>query len=94
MSPSPEKSIILFHCLNELGDHSLMEEIQHYLKSGKIKEIELSLSQWLALGFVLLTSEQKMDVFHLSRYTGGPNMTPDEVLLLLLPVVEASRSAQ
>ncbi|KAL0175355.1 hypothetical protein M9458_031323, partial [Cirrhinus mrigala] len=25
---SPEKSINLFHCLNELGDHSLVEEIQ------------------------------------------------------------------
>ncbi|XP_051719292.1 NACHT, LRR and PYD domains-containing protein 12-like isoform X2 [Ctenopharyngodon idella] len=90
---SPEKSINLFHCLNELGDHSLMEEIQHYLKSGKIKEIELSLSQWSALIFLLLNSEQKMDVFRLSRYT-GPNMSPDEVLLTLLPVVEASRSAQ
>ncbi|ROI73546.1 NLR family CARD domain-containing protein 3 [Anabarilius grahami] len=90
---SPEKSINLFHCLNELGDHSLLEEIQHYLKSGKIKEIELSFSQWSALLFVLLTSEQKMDVFRLSRYT-GPNMSPDKVLLTLLPVVEASRSAQ
>ncbi|XP_048016473.1 NACHT, LRR and PYD domains-containing protein 3-like isoform X2 [Megalobrama amblycephala] len=90
---SSEKSINLFHCLNELGDHSLLEEIQHYLKSGKIKEIELSFSQWSALLFLLLNSEQKMDVFRLSRYT-GPNMFPDEVLLTLLPVVEASRSAQ
>ncbi|XP_067220802.1 NACHT, LRR and PYD domains-containing protein 12-like [Chanodichthys erythropterus] len=90
---SPEKSINLFHCLNELGDHSLLEEIQHYLKSGKIKEIELSISQWSALLFLLLNSEQKMDVFHISRYT-GPNISPDKVLLTLLPVVEASRSAQ
>ncbi|XP_047665725.1 NLR family CARD domain-containing protein 3-like [Tachysurus fulvidraco] len=28
-----EKSINLFHCLNELGDDSLVEEIQHYLKN-------------------------------------------------------------
>ncbi|XDV32807.1 hypothetical protein PO909_003524 [Leuciscus waleckii] len=93
MCPAPEKSINLFHCLNELGDYSLMEEIHHYLKSGKIKEIDLSLSQWSALVFVLLTSEQEMDVFCLSRYT-GPNMTPDEALQMLLRVVEASRSAQ
>ncbi|KAI2656459.1 NLR family CARD domain-containing protein 3 [Labeo rohita] len=33
---SPEKSINLFHCLNELGDHSLVEEIQQYLTSGQI----------------------------------------------------------
>ncbi|XDV32804.1 hypothetical protein PO909_003524 [Leuciscus waleckii] len=89
MCPAPEKSINLFHCLNELGDYSLMEEIHHYLKSGKIKEIDLSLSQWSALVFVLLTSEQEMDVFCLSRYT-GPNMTPDEALQMLLRVVEAS----
>ncbi|KAL0185069.1 hypothetical protein M9458_020765, partial [Cirrhinus mrigala] len=41
---SPEKSINLFHCLNELGDRSLVEEIQRYLKSGTIKEAELSSS--------------------------------------------------
>ncbi|KAL1260230.1 hypothetical protein QQF64_008057 [Cirrhinus molitorella] len=92
-SPSPDKSINLFHCLNELGDHSLIEEVQHYLKSGKIKEIELSLSQRSALAFVLLTSEQEMDVFFLSKYT-GPHMTPDDVVQMLLPVIKASRSAQ
>uniref|UniRef100_A0A9J7Y1I7 NACHT domain-containing protein n=1 Tax=Cyprinus carpio carpio TaxID=630221 RepID=A0A9J7Y1I7_CYPCA len=35
---SPEKSINLFHCLNELGDRSLVEEIQQYLKSGNLSE--------------------------------------------------------
>ncbi|KAL0185081.1 hypothetical protein M9458_020777, partial [Cirrhinus mrigala] len=52
---SPEKSINLFHCLNELGDHSLVEEMQQYLKSGRIKESKLSSSQWSAVVFVLLT---------------------------------------
>ncbi|XP_026082613.1 NACHT, LRR and PYD domains-containing protein 12-like isoform X3 [Carassius auratus] len=92
-SQSPEKSINLFHCLNELGDHSLIEEIQHYLKSGKIKKIELSVSQRSALVFVLLTSEQEMDMFCLSKYTGS-HMTPDEVLQTLLPVIKATKSAQ
>ncbi|KAL0195427.1 hypothetical protein M9458_008999, partial [Cirrhinus mrigala] len=58
----PEKSINLFHCLNELGDDSLMQEIQHYLKPGEVRETKLSSSQWSALVYVLLTSEQKMDV--------------------------------
>ncbi|KAL0185067.1 hypothetical protein M9458_020763, partial [Cirrhinus mrigala] len=58
----PEKSISLFHCLNELGDHSLVEEIQQFLKSRKkIKEAKLSLSQWSAVAFMLLTSEKKLD---------------------------------
>ncbi|KAL0159108.1 hypothetical protein M9458_047184, partial [Cirrhinus mrigala] len=31
-NPSPEKSINLFHCLNELNDHSLVKEVQKYLR--------------------------------------------------------------
>ncbi|KAL0194435.1 hypothetical protein M9458_012731, partial [Cirrhinus mrigala] len=58
---TPEKSINLFHCLNELGDHSLVEEIQQYLKSGRLSEAKLSSSQWSAVVFVLLTSEEELD---------------------------------
>ncbi|KAL0194707.1 hypothetical protein M9458_008279, partial [Cirrhinus mrigala] len=90
---SPEKSINLFHCLNELGDDSLMQEMQDYLKSGKIKENKLSSSQWSALVFVLLTSEQKMDVFDLKPFIGSQH-TADEVLQNLLPVVKESRSVR
>ncbi|XP_050956979.1 NLR family CARD domain-containing protein 3-like [Labeo rohita] len=90
---SPEKSINLFHCLNELGDDSLMQEIQHYLKSGEIRETKLSSSQWSALVYVLLTSEQKMDVFDLKQFIGSRH-TADEVLQYLLPVVKESRSVR
>ncbi|XP_048048383.1 NLR family CARD domain-containing protein 3-like [Megalobrama amblycephala] len=90
---SPERSINLFHCLNELGDDSLMQEIQCYLRSGEIRETKLSSSQWSALVYVLLTSEQKMDVFDLKQFIGAQN-TADEVLQNLLPVVKESRSAQ
>ncbi|KAL0173553.1 hypothetical protein M9458_029521, partial [Cirrhinus mrigala] len=58
---SPEKSINLFHCLNELGDRSLVEEIQQYLKYGNLSEAKLSSSQWSAVVFVLLTSEEKLN---------------------------------
>ncbi|XDV33685.1 hypothetical protein PO909_004002 [Leuciscus waleckii] len=87
---SPERSINLFHCLNELGDDSLMQEIQHYLRSGKIGGTKLSSSQWSALVYVLLTSEQKMDVFDLKQFIGTQN-TADEVLQKLLPVVKESK---
>ncbi|KAL1254972.1 hypothetical protein QQF64_013033, partial [Cirrhinus molitorella] len=90
---SPERSINLFHCLNELGDDSLMQEIQDYLKSGKTRETKLSSSQWSALVYVLLTSEQKMEVFDLKRFIGVQN-TADEFLQKLLPVVKESRSVQ
>ncbi|XP_050962281.1 NACHT, LRR and PYD domains-containing protein 3 [Labeo rohita] len=92
-NPSPERCINLFHCLNELGDDSLMQEIQDYLRSGKINQIKLSSSQWSALVFVLLTSEQKMENFDLKKCIGAQN-TADEVLQKLLPVIKESRSAQ
>ncbi|XP_048059348.1 LOW QUALITY PROTEIN: NACHT, LRR and PYD domains-containing protein 12-like [Megalobrama amblycephala] len=90
---SPERSINLFHCLNELGDDSLMQEIQRYLKSGEIGETNLSSLQWSALVYVLLTSEQKMDEFYLKQFIGVQN-TADEVLQKLLPVVKEYRSVQ
>ncbi|XP_031677166.1 NLR family CARD domain-containing protein 3-like [Oncorhynchus kisutch] len=87
-NPSPERSINLFHCLNELNDHSLVEEIQSFLRSGSVSEEELSPAQWSALVFVLLTSEKELDVFDLKKYSRS-----EEGLLRLLPVVKASRAA-
>ncbi|XP_053506838.1 NACHT, LRR and PYD domains-containing protein 3-like [Ictalurus furcatus] len=85
-----EKSINLFHCLNELGDNSLVEEIQHYLKSGK--QSELSSSQWSALVFVLLTSAQELEEFDLNKYF-STHKIPETVLLKVMPVIAASRKA-
>ncbi|XP_041756161.1 NACHT, LRR and PYD domains-containing protein 3-like [Coregonus clupeaformis] len=85
---SPERCINLFHCLSELNDHSLVEEIQSYLRSGSLSGAKLSPAQWSALVFVLLTSEKEPDVFDLRKYS-----TSEEGLLRLLPVVKASRTA-
>ncbi|MEQ2192690.1 hypothetical protein XENOCAPTIV_015488 [Xenoophorus captivus] len=46
---SAEKSINLFHCLNELNDHSLVEEIQQSLSSGRLSTGQLSPAHWSAL---------------------------------------------
>lgn len=56
-SLSSERSINLFHCLNELNDHSLVKEIQTFLHSGRLSMEVLSNAQWSALVFVLLTSD-------------------------------------
>ncbi len=86
---SPEKSINLFHCLNELGDHSLVKEIQQYLKSGTIKETKLSSSQWSAVVFVLLTSENKLDMFDINKFVGENNKAEKQkVIQYLLPVIK------
>ncbi|KAM4635237.1 protein NLRC3-like [Polymixia lowei] len=84
-NPSPERSINLFHCLNELKDHSLVEEIQQSLTSGRLSTDRLSPAQWSALVFMLLTSEENLDVFELKKYSAS-----EEGLLRLLPVVKAS----
>ncbi|XP_047659840.1 NLR family CARD domain-containing protein 3-like [Tachysurus fulvidraco] len=85
-----EKSINLFHCLNELGDDSLVEKIQNYLKSGK--QSKLSSSQLSALVFVLLTSAQELDEFDQSKYTSTDKITED-VVLKMMPVITASSKA-
>ncbi|XP_036795466.1 NLR family CARD domain-containing protein 3-like [Oncorhynchus mykiss] len=86
-NPSSERCINLFHCLNELNDHSLVEEIQSFLNSGSLSKPNLSPAQWSALVFVLLTSEKELDVFDLKKYSRS-----EEGLLRLLPVVKASRA--
>ncbi|XP_074479263.1 NACHT, LRR and PYD domains-containing protein 3-like isoform X12 [Sebastes fasciatus] len=85
---SAEKSINLFHCLNELNDRSLVEKIQLYLSSVLLSTCNLSPAQWAALVFILLSSGEDLDVFDLKKYCAS-----EEALLRLLPVVKASNKA-
>ncbi|CAJ1054561.1 NLR family CARD domain-containing protein 3-like isoform X1 [Xyrichtys novacula] len=85
---SAEKSINQFHCLNELNDGSLVEEIQESLRSGHFSTDKLSSAQWSALVFILLSSGKDLDVFDLKKYSSS-----EEALLRLLPVVKASNEA-
>uniref|UniRef100_A0A3B1IHN3 B30.2/SPRY domain-containing protein n=1 Tax=Astyanax mexicanus TaxID=7994 RepID=A0A3B1IHN3_ASTMX len=88
---SPEKSINLFHCLNELNDHSLVQEVQKYVsRSGdcRLQLASLSPAQWSALVFVLVNSEEELDQFYLSKYEPS-----EECFLRMLPVVEISKRA-
>ncbi|XP_030265551.1 protein NLRC3-like [Sparus aurata] len=85
---SAGRSINLFHCLNELNDDSLVEEIQQYLSSGFMATYKLSPAQWSALVFILLSSEKDLDVFELKKYSAS-----EEAFLMLLPVVKTSKKA-
>ncbi|XP_048858826.1 NACHT, LRR and PYD domains-containing protein 3-like isoform X2 [Brienomyrus brachyistius] len=85
---SPERTINLFHCLTELGDNSLVEEVQRYLNSGNISADDLSPAQYSALAFVMLMSDEELDVFDLKKY-----IRSDEEHCRLLPVVKNSRTA-
>ncbi|XP_030014900.1 protein NLRC3-like [Sphaeramia orbicularis] len=83
---SVEKSINLFHCLNELEDQSLVDQIQQYLRDGCL--FLLSPAQWSTLVFMLLSLDKDLDESDLNKYSGS-----EEALLNLLPVVKASNKA-
>ncbi|XP_058469174.1 NLR family CARD domain-containing protein 3-like [Solea solea] len=85
---SPERSINLFHCLNELNHRSLVEEIQESLTSGRLSTKTLSPAQWSALVFILLSPGKDLEEFDLKKYSAS-----EEALLKLLPVVKASNKA-
>lgn len=84
----PEKNLSLFHCLNELNDHTLVKEVKKYLQS-EIRHFEnVTNSQWSALTYVLLMSDEKLDVFDLKKY-----LKSEKVLLGMMPVVKVSQTA-
>uniref|UniRef100_A0A3B4A866 B30.2/SPRY domain-containing protein n=1 Tax=Periophthalmus magnuspinnatus TaxID=409849 RepID=A0A3B4A866_9GOBI len=87
-SVSVERSINLFHCLNELKEHSLQQQIQAYVSSGGLCSQTLSPAQWCALVFILLSSEQDLELFELHKYSAS-----EEALFRLLPVIKMSSKA-
>ncbi|XP_073719500.1 NACHT, LRR and PYD domains-containing protein 3 [Misgurnus anguillicaudatus] len=84
-----KQCLILFHCLNELNDRSLVEEIQRYLTSDKLNTKDMPTELWAALVFILLTSDEKFEEFDLSKYGRS-----DHVLQYLSPVINVSTKAQ
>ncbi|XP_061133238.1 NACHT, LRR and PYD domains-containing protein 3-like isoform X2 [Syngnathus typhle] len=85
---SPEENINLFYCLKELKDETLLEQIQQYLKGGKLSTEDLPPAMWSALLFFLRASDKAMSCFHLPKYAPS-----EKGLLVLLPVVKASQKS-
>nr|XP_017211174.1 NLR family CARD domain-containing protein 3-like [Danio rerio] len=85
---SPERSINLFYCLNELNDQTLLKEIQSHLSGGSLSSARLSPAQWSALVFVLLTSEEELEKFELQKFQRS-----DECLIRLSAVIKTSKRA-
>ncbi|XP_073803550.1 protein NLRC3 isoform X2 [Danio rerio] len=84
---SAERTINLFHCLNELKD-DFVEELQKSLSSGNLTAQDLSSAQWSGLVFVLLMSEETQEKFELQKYRRS-----DEALMRLIPVVKNTTRA-
>ncbi|XP_038854451.1 NACHT, LRR and PYD domains-containing protein 3-like [Salvelinus namaycush] len=85
---SPERIINLFHCLNELGANSLVEDMQTSLRSETLSATRLKPDQCSALVYLLLMSEEVLEEFDLKTYN-----TSEEGYQRLLPVVKTCKRA-
>ncbi|KAM4606457.1 NACHT, LRR and PYD domains-containing protein 3-like isoform 6-T8 [Polymixia lowei] len=86
---SPDRFINVFHCLTEMNDHSVLLQIQKYLKSKNISEQKLSGIQVSALAYNMMTSEEVVDVLDLHAYK---TIWPE--IYRLIPAVRNCRDAR
>ncbi|KAM3849419.1 NACHT, LRR and PYD domains-containing protein 3-like [Diretmus argenteus] len=84
----PETKINLFHCLSELKEESLVQEIQSFVSSGRLSAKQLSPVQWSALTFGLMTTEATQEEFDLKKY-----IRSDEGVVKLLTVITSATRA-
>uniref|UniRef100_A0A3Q1BLM3 NACHT domain-containing protein n=1 Tax=Amphiprion ocellaris TaxID=80972 RepID=A0A3Q1BLM3_AMPOC len=68
---SSDRSINIFHCLMEMKDLSVHQEIQEFLQSENRSKKELSEIHCSALAYMLQMSEEVLDELDLNKYTAS-----------------------
>lgn len=67
----PERSINIFHCLMEMNDQSIHQDIQEFLKSQNKSETKLTEVHCSALAYMLQMSEKVLEELNPERYNAS-----------------------